>query len=642
MDDVSPSTKHETNASWQGKRLFRGAWWWGSVAGTFFATFFPYWLWNIRMEGWGWKAFVRFPVSPNPVFDTYLYFQQMSLLKAGIDTGTFAWFSWPLRALMGIIPQASIPEIWLMTRWITAFLLLWVGAWCIRRFSGASQGVSRWLIVCYWFTFLLAIGLRPGAFSWYQPIGYLGFGLLALAVDAGRKHAWLRSFFFSFVALGLLYVYPWFFIYGLFILATCIAAKMILTHRSWCFALLAAAAIVSCVYGVLLASGAIIFHVPAVFAEYDRNGISLSHAPLISNTVVAMLAWIGLLLSVQRRRAGQDQTLMAVTWSWIVLFMVWFSPLFLGVEFLNDHFILIVAMLSWTTLAFFATTTPSVPTVETSVGTRRISMGIALFASAFFFYVLQQALRHIGKFEPYGIHLSIWLALAAAAWFAWMNMRGMTIESIWLRARIPLMVISMIIGTLGLFAVIQRCMAQMPDLAVRAPVIGWIQTHVPEHDAVCTDPVSARIYGAHDARLTYPNESNLMFKESDDILQRRFETIIVAYDSSAAGVEGMFPFLINGVRASACDQFAKVARVLRWFGWSKEQADSFIGCQEQLASAYVKKVMDVINAHEVDATAFRATCPWVIIPDDQRAYWHLPASYEETRVDSRTSAWHVK
>jgi hypothetical protein len=641
MQETSPKPIHDSNASRWGSRTLRGIWWWGSVFGTLIAVCVPYWLWNIRMGGFSWTAFVRFPVAPNAVFDSYLYFQQMSLLKTGLHTGTFAWFVWPLRAFMHVLPHASIPEVWILTRWITTFLLLWAGAWCIRRLAGVRQRVARWLIVCFWLSFLFVIGLRPGAFSWYQPVAFVGIALLVSATDAGRNGRWVKAFAIGLLALGLLDVYPWFLVFGIFFLLSFFAENIIASRRLWFFVLIATGAFAACAYGILLASGKIVFDVPLAFAKYDRNGISLSHAPLISNTLIAILAWIGLLFAAFRRRVAQERTLMTFARSWIVLFVVWLSPLLLGIEYLIDHFILIVAMLSWITLAFFATPAPDAPSASPSPWPRRIAIGTAIFASAFFFYVLQKALVHIGKFEPYCIHLSIWLALAVAAWFEWMSMRRAAIETVWRRARIPLIAVSAFIGVLGLSVVTWRYMADMPDLVVRAPVIGWIQTHIPEHDAVCTDPVSARIYGAHDFRVTYPNESNLMFTESDDVQHRRLQVILAAYDPAAAGNEGLLPYLINGVRASACDQFARVARILRSLGWSKERAYSFIGCQEQRASAYVNEVMGVINAHAADPAAFRATCPWVIIPDDQKAYWRLPASYEEIRVNDRTSAWHV-
>jgi len=599
----------------------------GIAVAVFFISALPYWIWNIVGGGLAWPDFLRVPVAPNAVFDSYLYFQQMSLLQAGIVTGSFGWFTQPIVWLMRMFPQASIPEIWILSRWLTLLLFCWAGPWCIRRFSGVSKNISRWLMLCFWFSFLLVISLRPGVFSWYLPFGFLGLGLLSFLGDALKQKRWMRALLISAASLAILKIYPWFFLLGFTFIVTQVAVVFLAKYRLWLGALFIAGVASICIGGVLIATQTISVPIPDSLAFYERNGIGFAHVPLVSNTTLASVLWLWALTRLHRVR--RDAPVELTGWMWIVMLVLWLSPPLVGLDLLNDHFIIVAAMLSWMSLALFVRE-PAESDVSTKPFRDRVLFGIAIVASLFFLYVLQQALRNVGQFAVYTIHLSLWLALAVAA-----------SSLAWRRIRWPLLVLCVLLGTIGLVSTLNRNKNEMPGLLSRLPTITWIQEHVPTGEAICADPVNAKIFAAHAGRLTYPSESNLMFPESDDVLQRRLVTIGGAYDTFAAQDQDSFSFLINGVRDVACDQFAKLAAILRTLGTSDASVNRFIGCRREKALAFERDVLDAVRATPLNADAFRELCPWVIIPDDRKPYWSLPERYEEIRVQEGVSVWHV-
>jgi hypothetical protein len=75
---------------------------------------------------------------------------------------------------------------------------------------------------------------------------------------------------------------------------------------------------------------------------------------------------------------------------------------------------------------------------------------------------------------------------------------------------------------------------------------------------------------------------------------------------------------------------------------SEEDADRIVGCRRRRAMAFQNEVMTSLLARRVDAEAFRAYCPWVLIPDERKAFWTLPGPYEEIRVSTDTSIWAIR
>jgi len=429
-------------------------------------------------------------------------------------------------------------------------------------------------------------------------------------------------------------------LYGFLFLAALWASSIILRRRRLWILLVAVCTLATCGFAFLLASGHASLWLPASVALYERNGIMFSHMVLISNTVLASFLWLGLLLSSSRHAPVRRETEL-VGWLWIIVLAAWLLTPFLGVFLQTDHFIIIVAMLAWLNMALYLAPETMSGILPAQRFKRSVPLVIAVFSTLFLSYVLIKGILQIGKFETFTIHLSIWLALAWSAWFQWFRARGAAIGPLWRKGRWSLALISLCFGAVGLAVVVHRGMKEIPNLEQRIPVVAWIQEHVPLDEAVCSDPENASIYGAHIARQVYPEEANMVSKETDDVLRRRLITIGVAYDASAAGDVGRYSYLINGLRTSTCVQFAKAARLLERLGVSHASIDAFSGCLQGRADQYEQEVMSAIMSGRVDEDVFRSTCPWVIIPDDRAAFWRLPASYREMRINGETSVWHA-
>lgn len=649
--------------------MLRTSWWWGMALFAFVATSLPYWLWGIFGSGRGWDVFFRTPVMPNAIFDSYAYYQQIGVLAAERQTDIFGWFSWPLLELIRLLPHASIPEIWIVSRWVMTCLLFWIGAWCIRIITGRSKQMSRLLIVCLWLSFLLVIGLRPGVFSWYLPFGFLGLGLTYIVSEALQKNQWIKAVAYSLAAFFLFTIYPWFLIYGMLLLVVLFAAHIIQVRSKLWVVLVISAVLALSGVAVLVASGAISLHVSAAsLAMYERNGITFSRMPLISNTILACVLWLLLLWSrCFWRKSNEEHSLREfLSLSWTAVIFAWLSAPFVGVFFQSDHFIIVVVMLSWLNVAAYVA--PHETSVEkdgalpqrssgeneslqaTSGAGQAVSIraerciffSIAIFSSVFFVYILQKVLRQIGDVETYLIHLSIWLSLAWSAWVCWFSARGRDVHSWWKKLRWLLLIICFSLGAIGLSAVIKRGMKEMPVLGQHLATIDWIRSHVPSHEVVCSDPVNADIYGAHDAHVTYPDEADIFLKETNDIWNQKVVAFGSVYDATAAGDTERFAYMINGSRTMSCLQFAKAGKLLERLHVSRKAIDVFFGCRQDRADAFEREVLSAIAEHRVNASAFRAMCPWVVIPDDRKPYWNLPGSYEEIRIDQQTSIWHAK
>ncbi len=624
---------------WKGA-VRSSAWWWGIPLFVLVVTLLPYWLWNIVGAHAGWSGIYRIPVAPDAIFDSYVYFQYLGLLKTGAHMDSFGWFSWALYGLIRLFPRLSIPEIWIVSRWITTVLLLWIGAWSIRSLTGVSRHLARWSIMAFWLSFLLVIGLRPGVFSWYLPFGFFGLACLGFMNKALQEDRWFAAAGSGFLALGTLSVYPWFLLFGGASMVSLIVVRFISVNVRYFFVSLLAAILTVSAYVCLLASGIYAFHAPTIFSVYARSGISFSHMLFVSNTVLATFLWLLLLMCAWPSSRGSEHDCARgfLASSWIVVLCLWLSSPLVGVFIQNDHFVILAVMLSWMSVSPFLSSPTS---VEFTQRTRRISYSIALFASLFFVYILQKALRNITQFETYTIHLSIWLTLAWAGWSYWLTTGRIRSETFVKKSKYSLLFVATLAGSLGLAVVIRREMIKIPNIRLRLPVIEWIQANVPVEQAVCVDPFNASVYGAHDARLTLPNLSNLFFVEEDDAQHRRLKTLGSAYDTVAAKDEYLFQSLINGTRLQACEQFATTARFLQKMGISHERVNQFIGCDEQRANLYTYEVMRSIRARVVDVKVFRSTCPWVIIPDSAKPFWHIPDSYREIRVTNETSIWHA-
>ncbi|HWR00107.1 MAG TPA: hypothetical protein VN397_04670 [Candidatus Methylomirabilis sp.] len=630
----------------------------GTIIVTGLVSWFPYWAWNVfgsAPEPW-WRVQA---VTPG-VFDSYVYFHWMGAAAHGlVYGGHLKWFGTVLVAIWKLIGTwASLPELWIVSRWLTSALLLWIGPWCVRRWSGLGAWPSRVVAAGLWLT-LLPIAMRPGIYSWYLPFCLLGITLIPAAGRALESGRLTRALGLSLASVALTYIYPWFFMLAAIWLAV-LWSSWLIRYRWWAFPASAAAIVV--VVWTAADPLARWFLDPAragLIGMYERNGMAFARVPFFANTVLAFLTWIALLFSVVRLRwaSGRDRNqILTLAWGWIVLFFLWFHTPFTGIHTYSDHFIAPTVVLAWLGLAiaWSRASTTDVPTIP-SVASRRASsfdrlaslvpIIAALGATLFVVYVLQQPIRlHIRKFDSYVVHLAHWFALATAAWLFVLHRR--------IRRPVPsrtvavvVLAVSLAIGTTGMMTVILRDIPKVQAASSHIAVTEWIRSHVPPGETMCADPASASYYAAHTGRRVTPAEATLSYPDSSDTVIRNLEVLAGGYAVTSSGNIEVFRFATDHYRTIPCADGSKYAHnafwfnLLRWLGFDVGNTNELIGCRQAVIDANWSRVSAAIERHALDERAFGELCPWVVVPHEERGFWQFPSGYVEERAGSDTSIW---
>jgi hypothetical protein len=606
----------------------------------------PHWIWNLNAGIADWW---RIPVLPSPVFDTSAYLQWLGQIAVGLDIGgLFRWFEWPLRALTAILyPSWSIPEIWLLTRWLSAVAVLWVGGWCVRKIGGLGVWPSRFTSSCIWLSLMLVLGMRPGVYSWYLPLGFFGMAAAASVVCALDRKRIAAAVLWSVLAVFATSVYLWFMLVVLIWIASAWGAWIIRKNRAAWFVLVAFAALGSIAFAFVLAPWLDrSAWWPILVDVQERVGVAETRIPQIANPFIAMLGWIALLVAIARRRIGDDAArIVTVQWAWIALLLAWLVTPFIGFYIHNDHFRTPIVLLSWVSMAaVWFTTTP--PSSSLSQGEERrgiwktIPIATLLAALAFIAKILLKPYG-VGKDDLDILHLSLWFSLAVGAWLVIRHQQRRT-SAPSRRWSVAVIVCSMLIGGIPLVATYQRQFAQMPDLVSREPVMAWITANIPPDRIGCADPSAADVLSAHTGRRIVPAETTFYMRESNDATLKRFAAFASGYDLATSGAGDALRQYIDLSQGIVCNQYPLQSRILRALGMSDDRIDGLIGCPRAMLDARFSAFMSISRTGTVDEAAFRDACPWVVVTDDQKVNWRIPAEYEETRVEGGVSVWQAE
>ncbi len=162
LDTLARMTEEKTNKIW----------WFLVPMSAFIVAWLPYWIWNyfagspLSNEWW------RVRVVPQGIFDAYIYLHWLGAYVLGNDAANqFSWFGNFLRVLYSALPTGvTIPEFWIVSRWVAIVFSIWIGSWCLLMWTGCSREHARAYSFVAWIASLLTLSLRPGISSTYWPV----------------------------------------------------------------------------------------------------------------------------------------------------------------------------------------------------------------------------------------------------------------------------------------------------------------------------------------------------------------------------------------------------------------------------------------------------------------------------------------
>ncbi len=594
------------------------------------------------MYAW-WRVLI---VTPG-VFDSYVYFNWMGAAAQGLAYGDlFKWYALVIKGAWWVMsPEASLPEVWVLTRWLSLILLVVVGVWGFRRWSGIDRYTARILVCVYGGAIAFSIGIRPGAYSWYLPFGIFAFVAVACVYDALEERRYRSALVWSCLSVGIATLYPWYLMFVGIWLGSIWAAHGARASRRVFYAIAAIVPAITVMSSERLARWILAPAHASLLGIYERSGIVFSHVPFFANTIIAFGAWI-ILLAIFARLSWEIPTiqrrLVRDLWAWMALACLWFSTPFTGIHLYSDHLIGVTVILSWLSLATVLAASRELSklpnSAEGSALFRGLLTAIAIGAWVFVIYIIQQPLRFSPtKFTSYVVHIIHWLALAVAA--------SMVASRTWLRKPFServglgvLAVFGLVIAYFGVWSMVVRDQNLVPGAIARLPIIAWIRKHVPPEEGLCSDPESASFYAAHTGLRIFPAEATLSYALTNEEVLHMLKTLGGAYSVSSSGNLPTYQFDTDHYRTVPCAAASKYSHNARWYGLfvrlglTPKKANELIGCRQEVIDANWKRVSEAIDRHVLNEPAFRQLCPWVIIPDEQRAYWQLPKEYTEVRV----------
>jgi len=602
-------------------------------------VFGPYWVWNaLHAQAYWW----RIPVISATFFDTPAYLQWLGQVMNGLDISQhLRWFEYPLRALARLVPQASVSEVWLLSRWISITVILFLSGWAVRIWTGLDTSRSRMMATAFWLSSVLAIGMRPGVFSWYLPFGIVTLTAPLYVLSALRKQAYGPAAFWTAAVVLASSVYAWFLVVAVLWLASIWAEWLLRRSRTLFFALTGVAAAASVFAARMAAVWLTSTQSGRLFWELQfQDGIGFTHLPQLTNSFVGMAAWVLFIFFASRNAGGEtfakhERRLVLLQWAWIAVFLAWISSCFTGAYIHNDHFRTPVLIMSWMSLAVWWSVAREgrwrLP--RSSVWGLWTLCGIS---AVFVLNIIRQPYAFNHDYLNV-IHLSVWLTILMALWLV---LRGpdLRVPSSWLKV---LMIGSFLVGGLAAVDVYAGEFRELPNRLRYVATIEWIEEHVPVDDVLCSDPVQAELLASFTGRRAFPSNATAISRKS---LRDGLETTRAyasGFDATASGNESYLTHVNQFSRGIICEQFVRQVTLLKTLGFSADRVDDISGCPRDLLNELDAISAEMFRQTEVDATAFHDACPWVVISSDQRSFWRLPDDYREIPIDATMTVWHA-
>jgi hypothetical protein len=278
-------------------------------------------------------------------------------------------------------------------------------------------------------------------------------------------------------------------------------------------------------------------------------------------------------------------------------------------------------------------------TLQTAKWPRLIRYGLPIFFG-FCFIIL--AMYIIGKSYVFRgdflnvIHVSHWMTIVMAVAILWSGMhmdRRWSIRPIW-----ALVALAMILGVSARVHVFFKENSLFPSYVPYVSTINWVREHIPKEDGICADPQHGEVFGSFSGRFIYPTYLTEFLPKSDEEIVNDVRVEMGYYDVQSAIARDVYIQIFDSMDTT-CSQFSVWSRLFILLGWSNDYFDKMSGCLRAEVEAVENRLSDYASDRHRDDAYFRLLCPAVIIANDQRSSWSLPADYRETKIDGIFSVW---
>lgn len=637
----------------KGKSYYSRAWLAFVVVLAFLGGWGPYLFWNLQRQQAHWW---RTDLVGSGVFDTYVYLHWLGAqLQGGEYGGHLKWFGAILEGIFLLSQKMlTIPEVWIVGHVLSGILLLLVVPVALERCIGLERRATRVSAILLWVWIGLAIGLRPGFYGWYLPFCLIALFLVLRVRQLLLASKWVQVGVLTVVALGLSYLYPWFFLFIGVYLGVIIGLAFIGRLSSIPTRRLVAGGVIGTLvfgigFGILIHYLAILFLSPSMagfIGMYERNGVTFARLPLLANTILAFCAWIGFVGILLRASQSviskkiKELSLMLLV-GWLSLLFVWFHVPIAGIYLWPDHFIGPTVVMAWFTLLFvwqFA----QKEVLTLSHWMRWSAVALSALGSLFTLYIFAQMVGNPWAAESYLVHVAHWFALAIGAAMLALHAHKQVLKNLW---RIYI-VGTILFGVWGMTSVLGRGGLQSSPSVLNAQreAMQVITTSVPLQTAICSDTQSASFLAAHTGRAIYPAEAVWSYPFSSEELLRRLELYVHFFDARQAPLLNDIRFAADHYRPVTCAegrfaQHARWAKIFSLFHLEASNYDNLFGCPSQTLARNWQRIERAMQDGQRNEEAFKQLCPSVISARAFQDKWSLPVGYEISWQNDEYILW---
>ncbi len=561
------------------------------------------------------------------MFDSATYLSWLGYVREGIPfANNLGWFRNILAVLWKILPlDTTTAEVWLLSRWLVAVLtVLVVYAICLRLFR-VSKKSALTLTVSFSALVIAHAGLRPGVYSWYLPFGLIACAIAWYLQSTTQKLSFIQKLALSVLALFCASIYPWFLIPVSLWLAV-FWWQDILRHihiRSFSLLLGLACLLLGSLGLVTLPH---LLTTPAAHIQLEtfaRYGLGFTHLPFVSTLVFVVMGWLIAILWYARHKPNTAHALIAPFTSWLIaLFSLELTP-FTGIVFQNDHFRAFIMILSWFSLVFFVAHTETQTSSAQHAKRLHALTPIIIFCLSIFFLISKTIpLIKNPSDDLLPIHLAYWLPLAITC-FVFLTKNKTC-------ALLSLLFFSGIIGGIASVDVIRREIQPDSELRHRAAISQLILQETRQTDTICTDPKNADRFAANTPRRIIPATTYRFLPESDASQLDVIKTLATSYDFNRADQLETFHHLVEQDRFLPCQENAWFVALASRLSIPTSTAHAIAGCPKEQLDRQWEEILQISHTSSTSTSvSLQTICPWLLIPNDQRPFWHIPPSMKQ-------------